>query len=110
MRIISSGKRKRAVARAMLTEGTGKITYKNQDYKSLQIFDRLKLEEPVRIAEAILGKVNFDAKLTVKGGGEDCKLYSNPLKKFSTSKNQIGLVKKISTKPIRCSHTFSSSI
>ena len=70
MRIIASGKRKRAVARAMITEGTGKITYKNQDYKSLQIFDKLKLEEPVRIAEAILGKVNFDAKLTVKGGGE----------------------------------------
>ena len=70
MRIITSGKRKRAVARAMITEGTGKVTYKNQDYKSLQIFDKLKLEEPVRIAEAVLGKINFDAKLTVKGGGE----------------------------------------
>ncbi len=70
MRIIASGKRKRAVARAIITEGTGKIIYKNQDYKSLQMFDRLKLEEPVRIAEAILGKTNFDAKLTVKGGGE----------------------------------------
>jgi len=70
MRIIASGKRKRAVARAMLTEGSGKVTYKDQDYKSLQMFDRLKLEEPVRIAEAVLGKINFDAKLTVKGGGE----------------------------------------
>ena len=70
MRIIASGKRKRAVARAMLTEGSGKVTYKDQDYKSLQMFDRLKLEEPVRIAEKVLGKINFDAKLTVKGGGE----------------------------------------
>jgi len=70
MKIIASGKRKRAVARAMIGEGTGKIIYKNQDYKSLQMFDRLKLEEPVRIAEKVLGKVNFDAKITVKGGGE----------------------------------------
>ena len=70
MRVIASGKRKRAVARAMLTEGTGKVTYKDQDYKILQMFDRLKLEEPVRIAEAVLGKLNFDVKLTVKGGGE----------------------------------------
>jgi small subunit ribosomal protein S9 len=70
MRIITSGKRKRAVARAMIIEGNGKITINKKDYKSLQLFDRLRLEEPLRIAESILGKLNFDAALSVRGGGE----------------------------------------
>jgi small subunit ribosomal protein S9 len=92
MRIIASGKRKMAVARAMLTEGSGKITYKNQDYKSLQMFDKLKLEEPVRIAEAVLGKINFDVQLTVKGGGEKGQIdaarlaLAKAIVKFSNSK------------------------
>lgn len=92
MRIITSGKRKRAVARAMLTEGTGKVIYKNQDYKSLPMFDRLKLEEPVRIAEKVLGKINFDVELTVKGGGEKGQIdaarlaLAKAIVKFSNSK------------------------
>ena len=92
MRIITSGKRKRAVARAMITEGTGKVIYKDQDYKSLQMFDRLKLEEPVRIAEKVLGKINFDVKLTVKGGGDKGQIdaarlaLAKAIVKFSNSK------------------------
>ena len=70
MRIITSGKRKRAVARAILTEGSGKININKKDYKNLQIFDKLKIEEPLRIAEKILGKLNFDVAIHVKGGGE----------------------------------------
>lgn len=70
MRIITSGKRKRAVARAMLTEGSGKILVNNKDYKTLQMFDRLKIEEPLRIAEKILGKRNFDVSISVRGGGQ----------------------------------------
>ncbi len=69
-KIIASGKRKRAIARAMLTEGSGKVLINGKNYKTLQIFDRLKIEEPLRIAEKILGKLNFDVKIRVKGGGE----------------------------------------
>jgi small subunit ribosomal protein S9 len=69
-KIIVSGKRKRAVARAVLTEGTGKITINKKDYKNLQVFDRLKIEEPLRIAGQILGKRNFDIAISVKGGGD----------------------------------------
>ena len=29
------------------------------------MFDRLKMEEPLRIAETILGKLNFDAVVVV---------------------------------------------
>jgi len=69
-KIITSGKRKTAVARAILTEGDGKIIVNKKDYKTLQMFDRLKIEEPLRIAEKILGKIGFNVTINVRGGGE----------------------------------------
>lgn len=69
-KIITSGKRKTAVARAVVVDGSGKVTINKKDYKTLQIFDRLKIEEPLRIAENVLGKINFDILINVKGGGE----------------------------------------
>ena len=69
-KIVVSGKRKRAIARAVLVEGAGKIKINKKDYKNLQIFDKLKIEEPLRISERILGKINFDVAIDVKGGGE----------------------------------------
>ncbi len=68
--IITSGKRKRAIARAAINEGTGKVTLNKKDHKSLALFDRLRLDEPLKIAENILGKLKFDVAITVKGGGE----------------------------------------
>jgi len=68
--IIASGKRKTSVARATITEGSGKININKKNYKNLQMFDRLKIEEPLRIAENIFGKLNFDAEIEVHGGGE----------------------------------------
>ena len=70
MKIVVSGKRKTSVARAVLTEGEGKVTLNKKNYKNLQMFDRLKIEEPLRIAENILGKINFDVAINVRGGGE----------------------------------------
>jgi small subunit ribosomal protein S9 len=69
-KIIASGKRKTAVARAILTEGSGKVSVNNRNYENLQIFDKLKIEEPLKIAEKILGKLNFDVNIHAKGGGE----------------------------------------
>jgi len=70
MKVITSGKRKRAIARAVITEGKGKIIINKKDYKNLHMFDRLKIEEPIRIAEQVLGGINFDASITITGGGE----------------------------------------
>ena len=70
MKIIASGKRKTSVARAILTEGAGKIMINKKDYKNLQLFDKLKIEEPLRISQNVLGKINFDVKIDVRGGGE----------------------------------------
>ncbi len=69
-RITASGKRKTSVARAILTEGTGKITINKKDYKNLQIFDKLQIEEPLKITQEVLGKINFDVTIFVRGGGE----------------------------------------
>ncbi|HJX50781.1 MAG TPA: 30S ribosomal protein S9 [Candidatus Nanoarchaeia archaeon] len=70
MKIVTSGKRKRAIAKAAITEGTGNVKINKKDHKSLNLFERLRIEEPLRIAESILGKKNFDVIITVKGGGE----------------------------------------
>lgn len=66
----SSGKRKTAVARAIIKSGEGKVTFNGKNHKTLQLFDRLKLEEPLRIAEKVLGKNDFDVTVSVRGGGE----------------------------------------
>ena len=69
-KIITSGKRKAAVARAIITEGIGDVRFNNRDYRGLPFFDRLRIEEPIRIAKEILGKTNFDVSIEVRGGGE----------------------------------------
>ena len=71
-KIITSGKRKTSVARAVLTEGNGNISINKRNYKTLHEFDKLKIEEPLRIAEKVLGKdkFKFDIAISVKGGGE----------------------------------------
>ncbi len=90
--IITSGKRKRAVARAIIKEGTGKILLNKKDYSKLQYFDKLQIEEPLKIAEATLGKLNFDVSIGVRGGGEKSQIEAARLAlarsiiKFSGSK------------------------
>ena len=87
-----SGKRKRAIAKAIIIAGNGKVRINNKDYNNLQIFDKLKIEEPLRIAEKILGKKDFDAEITAKGGGEKSQIEAARLAlakgivKFSGSK------------------------
>jgi len=68
-KLIVSGKRKSAVARAFISEGNGKITINKKDYQTLGFFDRLRIEEPLRISKEILGKTNFDIAIDVHGGG-----------------------------------------
>jgi len=79
MKIVVSGKRKTSIARAVLTEGDGKITINKKDYKNLQVFDRLKIEEPLKITESVLGKIKFDVAISVKGGGEKGQIEASRL-------------------------------
>lgn len=69
-KIVTSGKRKTAIARAILTEGSGKVSLNNKNYENLQLFDRLKIEEPLRIAKELLGEAKFNVNIKIKSGGE----------------------------------------
>ena len=69
-RIITSGKRKTAVARAVTSPGSGKITINGKPYETLQVLDMLKIEEPVRIAKSVLRKLDFNIAVNARGGGE----------------------------------------
>ena len=68
-KIVVSGKRKTAVAKAIIEQGEGKVTINKKDYTTMDLFDKLKIEEPLRIAEAIIGKRNFNVSISVRGGG-----------------------------------------
>ena len=91
--MITSGRRKTAIARAVTTKGTGKITINKKPYSILNVFDRLKIEEPIRIAENIIGKFDFDVSIHVKGGGlkgqiEAARLaLARAIVKFAKNKN-----------------------
>ena len=65
-----SGKRKTSVARAIISKGSGKVIINEKKYENLQIFDKLRISEPLRITEKVLGKIDFDVKINVRGGGE----------------------------------------
>ena len=66
--IIAVGKRKRAIARATLREGKGKIRI---NHLLLDIYEpklaRLKLREPLLLAGDVVNKVDID--INVLGGG-----------------------------------------
>lgn len=92
MKIVTSGKRKTSVARAIIKEGDGKIKINKKDYNFLQIFDKFKIEEPLRIGKKVLGKINFDIDIFVRGGGEKGQIdaarvaLARAMVKFSNSK------------------------
>jgi small subunit ribosomal protein S9 len=69
-KIITSGKRKTAIAKAEINEGTGKVTLNKVNYEHFHKFDVLRIREPLMIAEKVLGKVNFDVIISIRGGGE----------------------------------------
>lgn len=69
-KLILSGKRKTSVAKATINDGNGIVTINKRNYKSLNLFDRLKIEEPLKISEKVVGKINFDVVISVYGGGE----------------------------------------
>jgi len=78
-KIIVSGKRKTAISKAVITEGNGKITINKKNYEGLQLFDKLKIQEPLRITEQVLGKINFDVSIITKGGGEKSQIEASRL-------------------------------
>lgn len=66
--IITSGRRKQSIARAVLSEGKGRVTVNKVDLKiySPQL-SRLKIMEPLMLADDVASKV--DIAILVSGGG-----------------------------------------
>ena len=63
-----SGKRKRAVARATLREGSGRVTINKKDLSLVTPrISRLRIEEPLILAGDVVKKV--DIEVNVFGGG-----------------------------------------
>lgn len=89
-KIISSGKRKTAVARAILFPGKGNIRINNKGYQNLDLFDKLQIEEPLKFYKKIVGCLNFDVEITVKGGGEKSQIGAS---KLALSKAMISFSK-----------------
>ena len=70
-KIVVSGKRKRSVARAAISAGTGKIRINKMPYELLPYIRRLMIEEPLRIAKEKLGKVDYDIDVEINSGGQE---------------------------------------
>ena len=66
--IVASGKRKSAIARAVVRAGSGKVTVNNKllDYYEPQMA-RMKLQEPMLLAGESSSKV--DVEIEARGGG-----------------------------------------
>jgi len=66
--IVKSGKRKTAIATATLKEGVGKVFINRVPVELYEPrFYRLRLQEPLMLADDIMNKV--DIEVTVRGGG-----------------------------------------
>lgn len=75
--IIISGKRKTAVAKLRMTEGSGNIFFNGLAYSTLPLFHRLALSEPMRIFEHEMGeKIKSDFTITVGGGGKESQIQA----------------------------------
>jgi len=72
---IISGKRKTAIAKLRLVEGSGKLFYNSLPISELNLFHRLALLEPLRIYEKeIGGQLKYDFVITSKGGGKESQI------------------------------------
>ena len=69
---IISGKRKTAIAKLRIKDGTGKIFFNHLPHSELHFFHKLALLEPIRIYQAELGeRLQNDFHISTVGGGKE---------------------------------------
>jgi len=78
-KMVISGKRKTAVAKATIEDGNGIITFNKRPLNALTNLQQLEISEPLIIAREVLGGLNFDIALNVKGGGTACQVEAGRL-------------------------------
>jgi len=77
--IVVSGKRKTSVAKATIVEGNGNVTINKRPITSLPHLKQLEISEPLVISLDVLGKLNFDIFVSVKGGGNSSQIEASRL-------------------------------
>lgn len=90
-KLVVSGKRKTAVAKATIEAGKGVVTFNKRPLEYLTELQKLEISEPLIIAKEVLGKLNFDIALNVKGGGTACQVEAGRL---AIAKAIVAFVKK----------------
>ena len=70
-KITASGKRKKAVAKATISKGTGKVIINNVLHENLNFLHNLMIKEPIEIAKKVLGNFDFDINVKINGGGHE---------------------------------------
>jgi len=78
-KLVVSGKRKTAIAKATIGEGNGVVTFNKRPLSFLSNLQQLEINEPLIIAKDILGKLTFDISLNVIGGGTACQVEAGRL-------------------------------
>jgi len=79
MKMVVSGKRKTAIAKATIEAGDGVVTFNKRPLSSLSELQVLEISEPLVIARDVLGSLNFNIALNVRGGGTACQVEAGRL-------------------------------
>ena len=74
--LVVSGKRKTAIAKVKIREGKGNVLYNALPYEKLELFHKLSISEPIKIAEQELGNFNFDIDVKTSGGGKESQIQA----------------------------------
>lgn len=72
--IMVGGKRKTAIAKARISEGSGRVFINKIPYSNLDFFKKLIIQEPIEITKKVLGNFNFDIAVNVTGGGSESQI------------------------------------
>lgn len=78
-KMVVSGKRKTAVAKATIESGKGIVTFNKKPLEFLTNLQQLEISEPLVIAKEVLGNLDFDIALNVRGGGTACQVEAGRL-------------------------------
>ena len=78
-KLVVSGKRKTAVAKATIEDGAGVVTFNRKPLSMLSSLQQLEISEPLVIAKDVLGDLKFDIALNVTGGGIACQVEAGRL-------------------------------
>ena len=93
--MVGSGKRKTAVAKVKVTEGSGKVVYSRLPLDELREFHRLALQEPLQMAQEIVGEIKADFTMTSFGGGKEGQIQATRL---ALAKALVAFTKSIELK------------